>query len=147
MSNGTAAGLLLSNLAVGQDHPWAAVFDANRLTPVASAKTFLEHNLTAGTHLVGDRLKGSPRSEIDALRPGEGAVVRVGGKQYAVSKGDDGRITALSATCTHMGCVVSFNNAERSWDCPCHGSRFETDGTVLHGPAVKPLERQDVPEP
>ncbi|MBA2529032.1 MAG: FAD-dependent oxidoreductase [Euzebyales bacterium] len=147
LSNGTAAALLLSDLAVGQDHPWASVFDANRLTPAASTKAFVEHNVTAAAHLVGDSFQGTPLSEIDALQPGDGTVVRVGAKQYAVSKGDDGRITVLSATCTHLGCVVSFNTAERSWDCPCHGSRFAADGTVLHGPAVNPLERQSLPGP
>ncbi len=146
LSNGTAAALMLSDLAVGRDHPWSSVFDPNRLTPAASAKTFLEHNLKSGVHLIGDRLRGTSMAAIDRLQPGDGIVAGVGAKHYAVRKDDRGRITALSATCTHMGCLVSFNAAETTWDCPCHGSRFAADGTVIHGPATKPLQREELPE-
>ena len=146
LSNGTAAAMILADLVVGQEHPWGGVFDANRLTPAASAKTFVEHNVKAGVHMVRDRLHARGSSEVDALGPGEGTVVRVGTSQVAVSKGDDGVVTAVSAVCTHLGCLVAFNTADRTWDCPCHGSRFTADGSVLHGPAVKPLAPVDLPE-
>nr|WP_229920407.1 (2Fe-2S)-binding protein [Streptomyces avidinii] len=77
------------------------------------------------------------------LRPGEGTVVRAGGKPCAVHRDDQGELHAVSAVCTHLGCVLAFNNAERTWECPCHGSRFGVDGEVVQGPALRPLERQD----
>lgn len=144
LSNGTVAGLILSETVLGHDHPWAAVFDTGRMTPIASAKSFVEHNVKAAGHLVGDRFD-ERSADVAQLQPGDGAVIAVDGRNYAVSKDDDGRVTALSAQCTHMGCIVSYNGAERSWDCPCHGSRFDADGTVIHGPATAPLERQEVP--
>ena len=69
-----------------------------------------------------------------------GAIVRKGRRKFAVSRGDDGQLTCLSAVCTHLGCIVGWNPAASTWDCPCHGSRFRTDGSVIHGPASKPLE-------
>lgn len=76
----------------------------------------------------------------DDLRPGEGVIASAGSDQFAVSRDADGTLRAVSARCTHMGCIVSWNPAEASWDCPCHGSRFAPDGHVLQGPAVEPLE-------
>ncbi|MGN4159672.1 Rieske 2Fe-2S domain-containing protein, partial [Streptomyces sp. NEAU-PBA10] len=70
---------------------------------------------------------------------------RVDGRRRAVHRAEDGTVRAVSARCTHLGCLVSFNQAETTWECPCHGSRFGTDGAVLQGPATRPLERFDVP--
>jgi Rieske Fe-S protein len=81
---------------------------------------------------------------VDALPPGEGALVRVGGDRLAVYRDEAGALHAVSSRCTHLGCLVSFNAAERAWECPCHGSRFDTDGKVIQGPATKPLERRDI---
>jgi Rieske Fe-S protein len=81
--------------------------------------------------------------EIDSVHeiaPGQGAIVRQREEKLAVYRDNDGGLHALSAACTHLGCVVAWNSAEKSWDCPCHGSRFDVHGEVLHGPAVKPLE-------
>jgi glycine/D-amino acid oxidase-like deaminating enzyme/nitrite reductase/ring-hydroxylating ferredoxin subunit len=144
LSNGTAAAMILSETVLGHDHPWADVFDARRITPIASAKTFVEHNLKSAAHMVGDRF-AQRSEEIAALQPGDGAILSIDGSNYAVSKDDDGRVTALSPKCTHMGCLVAYNGAERTWDCPCHGSRFACDGTVIHGPATTPLAPQDLP--
>ena len=146
LSNGTAAAMILSETVLGRDHPWADVFDARRITPIASAKSFVKHNVKAVGHMVGDRF--SERSEdVAQLQPGDGAVLSIDGHDYAVSKDAGGRVTALSPKCTHMGCLVAYNGAERSWDCPCHGSRFAADGSVIHGPATTPLEPQDLPAP
>jgi Rieske Fe-S protein len=90
--------------------------------------------------LLGGRLgKGDPTPAAE-LAPGHGRVLQTGEGKLAVYRDDGGELRALSPTCTHLGCVVEFNDAERSWDCPCHGSRFGTDGTVIRGPARKPLE-------
>ncbi|MEX0759784.1 MAG: FAD-dependent oxidoreductase, partial [Tistlia sp.] len=123
ITNGTAAGAILSDLVLGCENSWAAVFDATRLRPAAGGPTFLKENLEVAGHFVKDRLFGSRSSEVE-LAPGQGAVFEVEGEKLAVSKDADGRLHALSAICSHLGCVVGWNSIDRSWDCPCHGSRF-----------------------
>ena len=91
---------------------------------------------------MGDRLARVPG--VEDLAPGTGAVVDHEGTRYAVYRSENGDLDALSARCTHMGCLVGFNPAERSWDCPCHGSRFALNGDVLEGPAVEPLAPADL---
>jgi glycine/D-amino acid oxidase-like deaminating enzyme/nitrite reductase/ring-hydroxylating ferredoxin subunit len=97
----------------------------------------LRFNLDSGRRLVTDRLRSSP--DPQTLAPGEGAVVREGARLVATHRRDDGSLGRVSARCTHLGCIVAWNAFERSWDCPCHGSRFDADGQVLEGPAVRPL--------
>ena len=138
-SNGTAAAMVLSELAVGKTHKWQHLYDSLRFTPARSARTFVSHNATAVRHLVGDRFGQEHAGAAEDLAAGEGKVVRVGGSYCAVSKDSDGQVRCVSAVCTHIGCLVAFNAAAQSWDCPCHGSRFNLDGTVIHGPATKPL--------
>ena len=86
-----------------------------------------------------DWVKGGEVSSISDIPIGEGAIVQEGADKLAVYHDSDGKIHTVSAVCTHLGCIVHFNSAERSWDCPCHGSRFDIDGEVLHGPASAPL--------
>jgi Rieske Fe-S protein len=100
---------------------------------------------------VADRISKGDPTPASQLEPGEGRVLQVDGEKAAVFRDDDGELHALSPVCTHMGCLVEFNGAERTWDCPCHGSRFDTDGKVLHGPAkrnlnVKAIGVQATPE-
>lgn len=83
---------------------------------------------------------------IDDLAPGHGGLVDVGGRKLAVFKGEDGSLVALSPRCQHLGCTVDWNDAEQTWDCPCHGSRYAREGEVIKGPAKKPLDREDLPE-
>jgi glycine/D-amino acid oxidase-like deaminating enzyme/nitrite reductase/ring-hydroxylating ferredoxin subunit len=142
MTNAAAAADILRERILGNDHPWAATFDAHRVTPRQSALTFTRENAKVAGHLVGDRLRSLAASAAD-LAPGEGRVVRRGLHAVAVARDDEGRVHAVSAACTHLGCLVAWNAAERSWDCPCHGSRFGIDGRVLHAPAVEPLESLD----
>jgi Rieske Fe-S protein len=97
-------------------------------------------------HFVGDRLRRSDPDSVDEIRAGTGAVLRVGGERCAVYRDDNGALHAVSARCTHLGCLVHFNEAERAWECPCHGSRFATDGSVIQGPANTALERKDLPD-
>jgi glycine/D-amino acid oxidase-like deaminating enzyme/nitrite reductase/ring-hydroxylating ferredoxin subunit len=138
MSGGVAAAAVLAALVRGHRHPHADVFASLRLPPLLSTR-FWSGNLAAVPHLFLDRLTARPVDALEALEPGDGAVVRRGHKVLAVSRDEDGTLRALGAACTHLGCIVSWNSGEQSWDCPCHGSRFATDGTVLHGPAVAPL--------
>jgi glycine/D-amino acid oxidase-like deaminating enzyme/nitrite reductase/ring-hydroxylating ferredoxin subunit len=144
MTGGTAAALLLRDLLLGRDNVAARLYDPNRMNLRASAKRLVKENAEAGLRFVGDRITKPGRRPIEDLRPGEGDIVRLHGEAVAGHRDDDGALHAVSATCTHLGCRVNWNTAERSWDCPCHGSRFDPDGDVLQGPAVHRLERKPI---
>lgn len=145
MTHGVMGARLLAGELTGRPVPWAGIYDPRRLHPGVETGTLLKSGLEVGRHLVGDRL--APGTFVDSaadLEPGSGAVMRRNGKRCAVYRDPEGELHAVSAVCTHLGCVVAFNDAETSWDCPCHGSRFDIDGAVLEGPAVTPL--RPVPE-
>jgi glycine/D-amino acid oxidase-like deaminating enzyme/nitrite reductase/ring-hydroxylating ferredoxin subunit len=139
LANGTTAARMLVDRLEGRENPWAEAFDSNRLRPRASLPTLARHGAETGRFLLGDRIRGRSAS-ADDVGPGEGRIVGSGLSQRAVHRDQQGRLHSLSARCTHMGCIVRWNAAERSWDCPCHGSRFGVEGGVLQGPAVSPLE-------
>ena len=143
MTNGTAAAIILADLILGRANPWAELFDSKRLKPLASAATFVRENASVARHFVGDRLDRGDAAALDGLAPGEGRLVRLGGRKTAAYRDDAGRLHALSPVCTHLGCHVKWNPAERSWDCPCHGSRFSGEGSVIQGPATRDLTRRE----
>jgi glycine/D-amino acid oxidase-like deaminating enzyme/nitrite reductase/ring-hydroxylating ferredoxin subunit len=142
MTHGTLGGMIITDLIAKRENPWAALYDPARKS-LKSAGTFVDENANVVGHLVKDWVaRGDVRERRD-IALGSGAIVRDGLGLRAVYRGNDGRYLELSAACTHLGCVVQWNDVESSWDCPCHGSRFAPDGVVLNGPAAKPLERQD----
>lgn len=124
ISNGTAAGMMIADLVAGRSSPWAKLYDPARSYP----KDF---------HKNGD--SQSVLGDAEDIAPGQGGVLVRGDEKIAAWRDDAGRLHAVSATCTHKGCTVTWNNADRTWDCPCHGSIFAADGSVVHGPARKPL--------
>ena len=136
MTNGTVSGLLLADLVTGQENPWAEVFDPGRLAP---SQRLVKENAAVAKHLVAGYLSPGDVDTVADLAPGQAAVVRSGLGKVAAYRDGDGVLHAVSAKCTHLGCVVAWNAAETSWDCPCHGSRFDVDGRVLQGPAVRDL--------
>ena len=140
LTNGTAAAVLLSDLINGSENEWAHLYDSTRAASLAN-KQALEEGLDQALHFVKDRLAGA---SVDTrhVAPGEGKVVGRPGDQTAVYRDPDSLVHAVSARCTHLGCIVAWNPAETSWDCPCHGSRFSVDGEVLQGPAVRDLEKR-----
>ncbi|MUG90993.1 FAD-dependent oxidoreductase [Scytonema sp. UIC 10036] len=138
MTKGTLSGMLLADKILGIDNPWAELYDATRATPFVSVEG-IKQNFDVGVHWIGDRIKGIGDSFVDVAN-GEGKIVTVDGKKVAAYRDERGEIHAVSAVCPHLGCVVAWNSAEKSWDCPCHGSRFNSDGTILHGPTVKDLK-------
>jgi glycine/D-amino acid oxidase-like deaminating enzyme/nitrite reductase/ring-hydroxylating ferredoxin subunit len=144
MTNGTACAMLVTDLILERENPWASLFSPHRARSFAS-RSFLSENANVAGRFFSDRIALPGRERLDALEPGEGAVVRVEGETLAVSHEDDGRLSAVSPRCTHLGCYVSWNRAERTWDCPCHGSRYLPDGTVIQGPAVDDLAPRQVP--
>jgi nitrite reductase/ring-hydroxylating ferredoxin subunit len=146
MTKGTLAASIISDAILGRPNDDASLYDSNRLDARHSALTFAKENGRVGVAFFRDRIRPpSQRGEFDELTPGDGAIVRIGLKQYAVRRDDDGTLHALSARCTHLGCIVGWNGADRAWECPCHGSRFAADGTVVQGPATADLRRETLP--
>ncbi|WP_435179632.1 FAD-dependent oxidoreductase [Halorussus sp. AFM4] len=142
MTNGTAAGRMLAAFARGTTPKWADAFDPQRVDLDAAGKELLSENLDVGKEFTRDWAKAPFRGGDPAVAPGEGEVVRRGDKQWAVARDEDGELHVVSAVCTHMDCIVHWNDGEQSWDCPCHGSRFSVDGEVLDGPAVEDLPKR-----
>lgn len=144
MTNGTAAATVIADQILDRVNEFASLFDPHRITIRASASKLVSENAKVAKHWFGDRIKHPQAGPFDELAPGEAAVQRVGSSQVAGYRDEAGELHAVSAVCTHLGCTVTWNGAERSWDCPCHGSRFDTEGRVLHGPATRDLDKKDV---
>lgn len=144
LTNGTAAATMLSELVAGRTHPWLPAFDATRIGDAGAVAKMVKDNIHVGQRFVGDRLARLRSDEVADLEPGDGRIVRVDGRAVAAYRDPGGSVHAVDATCTHLGCTVQWNDAETSWDCPCHGSRFATDGAVLTGPAVEDLTAVDL---
>ena len=143
MTNGTVAGRIIADRIADRDNEWATTFAAGRLAGPLTSKAMYSENVDAvGDHLVGDRLRTLNPPDADTLAPGEGGIVKLDGDKVAAYRHEDGSLTAVSPVCRHVGCLVSFNTAERSWDCPCHGSRYTLDGKVIQGPSVHDLENK-----
>ncbi len=143
MTHATVAAMILRDHITGTENPWASLYDATRLKPTAAAGSFVTENLNVAKRFVGDRLATLRPEPADSLAPGEAGLRVVNGHKVAAYRDETGQLHAISARCTHMGCLVSWNTAEQSWDCPCHGSRFDVDGRVIQGPAVRPLESRE----
>jgi glycine/D-amino acid oxidase-like deaminating enzyme/nitrite reductase/ring-hydroxylating ferredoxin subunit len=144
LTGGTMAASILSDLIAGRTpQPWAEVLTPNRLSP-RSAPTLVTLNAKVGIDFVADRIAPADASSVADVPVGEAKVVSDGLGKAGVYRDERGEVHAVSLRCTHLGCLLRFNRAERSWDCPCHGSRFDVDGEVLEGPAVEPLARRDV---
>ena len=146
MTFGTLAGMVVSDLILGRQNPYADLFDATRIKPVAAAVDYVKENVGFAVHLVTDRLTSLNAEDrpVQSLRPGEGGVFSSDEGKIAVCRDKQGVVHACSAVCTHLGCDVAWNAAEQTWDCPCHGSRFSPEGTVINGPAVSDLRRVPV---
>lgn len=141
LTHGTIAGLLISDLIRGRDNPWARLYEPRRFKLRGLGSWLAENAVTAEHYL--DWVAPAPVKTVEAIPPGEGAVLRRGGRRLAVRRDDAGELHVLSAKCPHLGGVVSWNPAEKSWDCACHGSRFDARGCVLNGPACSGLEPLD----
>jgi len=137
MTHSQVAAMIIRDLIAGRENPWASVFDATRGALTTDA---VKVNAHVARRLVGDKVAALFAPQAETLAPGEARIVELDGDKVAAFRSEDGELHAVSATCTHLGCDVHWNPAERSWDCPCHGSRFDCDGLVLEGPATTPLE-------
>ncbi|HZA82668.1 MAG TPA: FAD-dependent oxidoreductase, partial [Actinomycetes bacterium] len=144
MTHSAVAAMLLCDQIIGRSNPWSGLFRATRLHPLASVRELTVHNLDVGLRFAGDRLLTLRPSPAAELAPGEAGLRELDGEKVAAYRDPDGRLYAVSGRCTHLGCLVAWNAAERTWDCPCHGSRYTYDGQVIQGPAVKNLPRKQL---
>jgi glycine/D-amino acid oxidase-like deaminating enzyme/nitrite reductase/ring-hydroxylating ferredoxin subunit len=137
ITHGTIAGMLLTDLICGRENPWAELYDPARKT-LAAAGNFVQENVNVAARYAEWLTPGEVKS-IEEIPAGGGAVLRRGLSKVAVHRDRNGKCIELSAVCPHLGCIVHWNSAETTWDCPCHGSRFSADGSVINGPANSDL--------
>ncbi len=147
LAGGTMGAVILADLISGrQPEPWAKRFSPHRVS-LRSASRLVRMNAKAGADLLVDRILPAEVSSVAEVPAGEARVVRDGLGKVGVFREPEGTLHVVSLRCTHLGCLLRFNGAERSWDCPCHGSRFDVDGSVLEGPAVRALPRRQLIDP
>jgi glycine/D-amino acid oxidase-like deaminating enzyme/nitrite reductase/ring-hydroxylating ferredoxin subunit len=140
LTHGTIAGMLLPDLISGRENPWSAIYEPTRKPVWGMAwKEFITENANVAKEMTKDWLGGGDVSSIDDIPRGEGAIMRRGVMKVAVYRDGRGTIHEHSAVCPHLGCIVHWNGAEKTWDCPCHGSRFNPKGEFIAGPANSPL--------
>ena len=144
LSNGTAAAYLLADLVLDVPNPFESVFAPGRLGGGIGLAKVVAGNVQVAGFLLGDRVRRLTVPNLAELAPGTGGLVRQAGRTVAAYRSPEGVVQMISPTCTHLGCTVRWNQAETSWDCPCHGSRFGTDGAVLTGPATGPLAAMEM---
>ena len=137
MTHGALAGLLIKDLILSGESRWKAVYEPDRMPP-ATTLNYISENVTAIKNFA-EYLLPSELDSVDELKPGEGGIIRDGMAKIAASRDLDGKLHLCSAVCTHLGCHVHWNSTEQCWDCPCHGSQFAPDGSVLNGPALASL--------
>ena len=142
---GTVAARLIAAELLGHKASFAELVKPGRLSPLKGGKNILEENLLVVKQLVKDYLTKRQDEKLASLKPGDSAIVDAEGETFAAWRAPDGELFAVSNVCTHVGCKVHWNSVETSWDCPCHGSRFRPDGTVIEGPAIRPLQRKVAP--
>jgi glycine/D-amino acid oxidase-like deaminating enzyme/nitrite reductase/ring-hydroxylating ferredoxin subunit len=139
MTFGTLSAMMASDAATGRVNPWRELFDIDRTKIRGGLWDYLAENKDYPYYIVRDRFAGAEGRSLRALERGEGKLLDIDGERVAAYRAEDGSVTMRSPVCTHMGCTVQWNSAERTWDCPCHGSRFSPKGEVLGGPAESPL--------
>jgi glycine/D-amino acid oxidase-like deaminating enzyme/nitrite reductase/ring-hydroxylating ferredoxin subunit len=136
---GTLGAMMVSDAILGRKNPWTELFDPGRAAIRRGLWEYIKENADYPYYLIRDRFAGVEARSLRALKRGQGKVIERNGAKVAAFRDDNGATTLRSATCTHLGCIVGWNQAERTWDCPCHGSRFKPNGAVISGPAEAPL--------
>jgi glycine/D-amino acid oxidase-like deaminating enzyme/nitrite reductase/ring-hydroxylating ferredoxin subunit len=140
---GTLAGMMMSDVILGRTNPWRELFDPSRKALTRGVWDYFKENVDYPYYMIRDRFAGVEARSLRAVKRGQGRIIERDGAKVAAYRDPSGAVTLRSATCTHMGCVVAWNTAERTWDCPCHGSRFKPTGDVISGPAEAPLAKAE----
>ena len=138
MTHGTIAGILLTDVIMGRECPWTPLYDPSRKT-LGSSLEYAQENINVAAQYLGAFLGGGDVDSADEIARGHGAIIRRGMSKFAVYRDEEGTLHERSAVCPHLGCIVSWNSAETTWDCPCHGSSFDRYGRVINGPANSDL--------
>lgn len=144
MTWGTVSGRLIADLILTKENSYEQLFKPYRIKPIAGFSEFVKENADVAFHFIADKFKAENIERWSDINREEGKVVEYNGEKIAFYKDNQGLITCLSPTCTHAGCTVTFNDSEKSWDCPCHGGRFDLDGKVISGPPRAALNRVDI---
>jgi glycine/D-amino acid oxidase-like deaminating enzyme/nitrite reductase/ring-hydroxylating ferredoxin subunit len=147
LTKATFAAEIITDTILGRRNGFAGVYDATRRTARGSAGTLVRENVHVARHFFGDRVRSRPgRHAVERLQPGEGTIARLGGRVYAVYRDPEGKLHSLSPRCTHLGCLVAWNGADQTWECPCHGSCFSGGGGLIEGPATRDLQVRQLPD-
>ncbi|HEY3486624.1 MAG TPA: FAD-dependent oxidoreductase, partial [Gammaproteobacteria bacterium] len=141
---GALAGNMIANMIQGKINPWEELFDPSRRQPLKAAKNFIKENANVFVQYLKDLPGIAETRDFADIAPGEGKIVEQKLHKLAVCRTLEGQLLVRSAICTHLACVVNWNGAEQTWDCPCHGSRFKPDGSVLEGPALRALHEVEI---
>jgi glycine/D-amino acid oxidase-like deaminating enzyme/nitrite reductase/ring-hydroxylating ferredoxin subunit len=142
---GTLAAMMATDLFVHRKNPWSELFDVHRKKVLGGTWNYLLENKDYPFYMAKEWLKRPDAVSLHSVPKGEGRIVILGGSKVAAYRDDEGKLSAKSAVCPHLGCIVRWNAAEKTWDCPCHGSRFRATGEVMAGPAESPLAEIDEP--
>ncbi|HZX21459.1 MAG TPA: FAD-dependent oxidoreductase [Clostridia bacterium] len=139
MTTGAVSAMILRDLVVKGNNPWAEIYDPSRFIETGSVLTFIKQNLDVALNFISGKLPtGAPYSKIEK---GEGKIINIAGQKIGAYRDEKGKLHFIDTTCTHMGCELKWNDAEKTWDCPCHGSRFSPTGEVIDSPAFEPLDK------
>lgn len=141
MTNSTVSAMIISDLILKKENPWAKLYSPSRPITLTAIGKLIVENADVAKHLISGKLEALSK-DID-LKNGEAQAVNIDGQRIGAFRDDEGKLHMIDTTCTHMGCEVQWNEAERSWDCPCHGSRFTYEGDIIEGPALNPLKHLD----
>jgi glycine/D-amino acid oxidase-like deaminating enzyme/nitrite reductase/ring-hydroxylating ferredoxin subunit len=144
MTHGTLGGMIISDRILGRENPWKELYDpARKRVSFQSMKEFVKENADVAKELVTEYLGPGEIKSPEDVKPGTGALYREGTAKIALYRDEKGDMHRKSAVCPHLGCIVQWNNGEKSWDCPCHGSRYSAEGEVLSGPTMYPLKETE----
>jgi len=138
---GTLSAIVISSLIQGKTTMYADIFSPSRIKPVAGFSNFVKENADVVSQFVGKRFSYDHINSLTDLAPGQAVVTNWEGQRIALYRDDHGKLLAVDPVCPHAGCIVSWNNTERTWDCPCHGARYAPDGKLLTGPAQTGLQQ------
>jgi glycine/D-amino acid oxidase-like deaminating enzyme/nitrite reductase/ring-hydroxylating ferredoxin subunit len=139
MTHGVIAGILITDLITGKENPWEKIYDPSRFKIFSAGKTYFKELMGGMLNYLKQKPKDAKSVELQSIKPRQGKIVEIDGKKFGVYRDDKDLFHMVGAECTHMKCIIKWNNDEQSWDCPCHGSRFNVEGRVLNGPANENL--------